>query len=290
MANGIFWQPFRLFHYSYKEEPQVAEVVAVPPLLSGNLAFFFDLDGTLAEIKPHPDQVYIPAAVRTLLQKMSAMSDGALALISGRSMAELDKLATPFHFPLAGVHGAERRDINDKTHVVTLPAPLVKSLHQELEAALAPWPGTELEAKGMAFALHYRQAPEAEDTIFALAKALTERYPELALQPGKCVVELKPLGINKGAAIRTFMQEAPFAGRTPIFIGDDLTDEAGFKQVNALGGVTIKVGRGDTEAKYRLANVRMVYHWLGKLTHHIEEQQKSDNLRGEDYESLSGSL
>ncbi|OAT32211.1 trehalose-6-phosphate phosphatase [Buttiauxella brennerae ATCC 51605] len=267
----------------------MAEVSSVPPLLSGNLAFFFDLDGTLAEIKPHPDQVYIPAAVRTLLQKMSVMSDGALALISGRSMVELDKLATPFHFPLAGVHGAERRDINDKTHVVTLPQPLVAALHQQLAEALMLLPGTELEAKGMAFALHYRQAPEAAEAILALAQQMSHRYPELALQPGKCVVELKPLGINKGTAIRTFMQEAPFAGRTPVFIGDDLTDEAGFKQVNALGGLTIKVGSGETIASYRLANVRMVYHWLGKLTQHIE-QQKSAILRGEDYESLSGSL
>lgn len=267
----------------------MAEVSSVPPLLSGNLAFFFDLDGTLAEIKPHPDQVYIPAAVRTLLQKMSVMSNGALALISGRSMSELDRLATPFHFPLAGVHGAERRDINDKTHVVTLPEPVVKALQQQLSEALLPFPGTEIEAKGMAFALHYRHAPEAADAILELAKSMTLRYPELALQPGKCVVELKPLGIDKGAAIRAFMQEAPFAGRTPIFIGDDLTDEAGFKQVNALGGLTIKVGAGVTSAHYRLANVRMVYHWLGKLTHYIE-QQKSDILRGEDYEPLSGSL
>lgn len=267
----------------------MAEVSSVPPLISGNLAFFFDLDGTLAEIKPHPDQVYIPAAVRTLLQKMSVMSDGALALISGRSMSELDKLATPFHFPLAGVHGAERRDINDKTHIVTLPEPMVAALHQQLSDALQYHPGTELEAKGMAFALHYRQAPEAKEAIFELAQAMIQRYPELALQPGKCVVELKPLGIDKGAAIRAFMQEAPFAGRKPVFIGDDLTDEAGFKQVNALGGLTIKVGSGDTIAKYRLANVRMVYHWLGKLTQHIE-QQKPDILRGENYESLSGSL
>lgn len=267
----------------------MAEVSSVPPLISGNLAFFFDLDGTLAEIKPHPDQVYIPAAVRTLLQKMSVMSDGALALISGRSMSELDKLATPFHFPLAGVHGAERRDINDKTHIVTLPEPMVTALHQQLSEALEYHPGTELEAKGMAFALHYRQAPEAKEAIFELAQAMIQRYPELALQPGKCVVELKPLGIDKGAAIRAFMQEAPFAGRKPVFIGDDLTDEAGFKQVNALGGVTIKVGSGDTIANYRLANVRMVYHWLGKLTQHIE-QQKPDILRGENYESLSGSL
>lgn len=268
----------------------MAEVVSVPPLLSDNLAFFFDLDGTLAEIKPHPDQVYIPAAVRTLLQKMSVMSEGALALISGRSMAELDKLATPFRFPLAGVHGAERRDINDKTHVVTLPAPLVKTLQQELSEMLALLPGTELESKGMAFALHYRQAPEAQEAIYALAREMTTRFPQLALQPGKCVVELKPLGINKGAAIRAFMQEAPFKGRTPVFIGDDLTDEAGFEQVNALGGVTVKVGAGETVARYRLANVRMVYHWLGKLTHHIEEQQKLPTLRGEDYESLSSSL
>ncbi|SPW21501.1 Trehalose-phosphate phosphatase [Cronobacter sakazakii] len=175
----------------------MAEVLAVPPVTRENLAFFFDLDGTLADIKPHPDQVFIPSDVRRLLQKLADMNDGALALISGRSMTELDQLAAPHRFPLAGVHGAERRDIRGQNHVVSLPESLVAHLHQQLEAALAQMPGTELEAKGMAFALHYRGAPEYEDQILALAEGIASEHKQLGLQPGKCVVEL-----NRWALIR----------------------------------------------------------------------------------------
>ncbi|CCJ73895.1 Trehalose-6-phosphate phosphatase [Cronobacter condimenti 1330] len=250
------------------------DVLAVPPVTRENLAFFFDLDGTLADIKPHPDQVFIPSDVRRLLQKLADMNDGALALISGRSMTELDQLAAPHHFPLAGVHGAERRDIHDQHHVVTLPPTLIARLQQELEAALATMPGTELEAKGMAFALHYRGAPEYEAQILALAERLASQHEQLGLQPGKCVVELKPLGINKGAAIEAFMKEAPFAGRVPVFVGDDLTDEAGFYIVNQLNGISVKVGQGDTQAKWHLADVPAVHAWLNAVAQHQEQEKK----------------
>lgn len=268
----------------------MAEVLSVPPLLSGEHAFFFDLDGTLAEIKPHPDQVSIPAEVRSLLQKLSSMNNGALALVSGRSMVELDKLATPFQFPLAGVHGAERRDINGTRHVVSLPQALVESLHQRLEQALAKMPGTELEPKGMAFALHYRLAPEYEQQVLQLAHTLAQQHDELALQPGKCVVELKPKGINKGAAVAAFLTEAPFAGRTPVFVGDDLTDEAGFHTVNAMNGVSIKVGQGETQANWRLSTVQDVHAWLEQLVQHLEQEKKQITERREGYESLSRSI
>jgi trehalose 6-phosphate phosphatase len=175
----------------------VADLLTAPPVLPGHYAFFFDLDGTLAGIKPHPDQVSIPEAVLQDLHQLSLMNEGALALISGRSMAELDLLASPYHFPLAGVHGAERRDIHDQTHIVSLPDALTQTLQKQLSAALADLPGTELEAKGMAFALHYRQAPQHEDAVLALAQTVADAHPQLALQPGKCVVELKPKGLIK---------------------------------------------------------------------------------------------
>ncbi|WP_312073821.1 trehalose-phosphatase [Atlantibacter sp.] len=267
----------------------MATELSLPPLNDGNLAFFFDLDGTLAEIQPHPDQVHIPIAARTLLEKLSALQDGALALISGRPMAELDKLAAPHRFPLAGVHGAERRDINGNTHAVTLPASLSRALQLRLETELAAMPGTELECKGMAFALHYRQAPEFESRILSLASTLVGLHEELSLQPGKCVVEIKPRGINKGEAISAFMQQPPFAGRTPVFVGDDLTDEAGFEVVNAAHGISIKVGKGETEAKYRLMNVQAVHVWLEKVVQQLEKQKKL-NDRSVGYESLSRSI
>ncbi|MBB3324264.1 MULTISPECIES: trehalose-phosphatase [Atlantibacter] len=267
----------------------MATELSLPPLNNGNLAFFFDLDGTLAEIQPHPDLVHIPTDVRALLEKLSGLHNGALALISGRSMAELDKLAAPHRFPVAGVHGAERRDINGNTHIVTLPADLVRALQLRLETELAAMPGTELECKGMAFALHYRQAPEFETRILSLASTLASLYEELSLQPGKCVVEIKPRGINKGEAITAFMQQEPFAGRMPVFLGDDLTDEAGFAAVNAMNGISVKVGKGETAAKYRLMNVQAVHVWLEKLVTQQEKEQKL-NDRSVGYESLSRSI
>ena len=238
----------------------------VPPLnKEGRYAFFFDVDGTLAAIQPRPDDAFIPHPVIASLKRLSASCDGAVALVSGRPISELDALSAPLHFPLAGVHGAERRDARDNVERLSLPQEVASELTARLTGAMADMPGTQLEAKGMAFALHYRRAEHYQQAIMALAQAMTERFPMLALQPGKCVVELKPKGVNKGAAIAAFMQQSPFAGRTPVFLGDDLTDEAGFEAVNAREGITIKVGEGDTQADYRLPDVNAVYHWLENI-------------------------
>ncbi|NDJ58033.1 trehalose-phosphatase [Enterobacteriaceae bacterium 4M9] len=265
----------------------MTEVSSVPPLAPGSYAFFFDLDGTLADIKPQPEQVFIPQTVREHLQRLAEETDGAVALISGRSMAELDRLSAPLHLPLAGVHGAERRDINGKKHGVTLDPALEKTLRQRLEAGLAVLDGTRLEPKGMAFALHYRQAMQHEQAVLALGRSLVAEYPQLALQPGKCVLEIKPQGISKGAAIAAFMQEAPFRGRTPVFLGDDLTDEAGFEVVNRLGGISIKIGKGETQAQRRLEGVQAVYRWLEHTTHQLEQKQKSIAVRRAGNDSFS---
>ncbi|MGP3593363.1 trehalose-phosphatase [Vagococcus sp. WN89Y] len=266
------------------------DVLSVPPLFSGKFAYFFDLDGTLADIKPHPDEVTIPDDVLARLSLLAELNDGALALISGRSITELEQLSQPYHFPLAGVHGAERRDINGHTHRISLPdnirLPLEKALRQELAAL----DGVELEVKGMAFALHYRQGPQHESTLYELAKNVVARYPELAMQPGKCVIELKPAGINKGEAIAEFLRSAPFAGKTPVFLGDDLTDEHGFVVVNKLGGISIKVGAGATQAKWRLARVQDVYQWLESITDHQQQKEKALTNRRDGYESLSRSI
>lgn len=267
----------------------MTDLLTVSPELSANHAWFFDLDGTLAEIRPHPDQVAIPDAVLQMLHRLAMQNAGALALISGRSMVELDALTTPFRFPLAGVHGAERRDIHGQTHIVTLPQALKRDVYNQLSAALENLPGAELESKNMAFALHYRQAPQHEAALLMLAKRITARWPQLALQPGKCVLEIKPRGSDKGEAIAAFMQESPFAGRTPLFIGDDLTDETGFAAVNRAGGMSIKVGCGETQANWRLASVADVWRWLEKI-HYPQQKQKSASDRRDGYESFSRSI
>ncbi|WP_336220891.1 trehalose-phosphatase [Citrobacter amalonaticus] len=267
----------------------MAKPLTTTPELSANYAYFFDLDGTLAQIKPHPDLVEIPAQVLERLHRLAERNAGALALISGRSMVELDALATPWRFPLAGVHGAERRDINGKTHIVHLPQAIERDISLQLHTALANLPGAELEIKGMAFALHYRQAPEHEQALLTLARRIAQNWPQLALQQGKCVVELKPKGANKGEAIAAFMQEAPFAGRIPVFLGDDLTDESGFAVVNRMGGISVKVGEGETQATWRLASVPDVWRWLESI-HSAQEQEKNIQDRRDGYESFSRSI
>lgn len=141
----------------------------------------------------------------------------------------------------------------------------------------------------MAFALHYRQAPQYQQAIETLADSLVARFPELVQQPGKCVVELKPRGVNKGAAINDFMQLPPFAGRIPVFIGDDLTDEAGFDVVNAMDGISIKVGSGATAARGRLADVDAVYRWLEQTRIKLD-QDATTSVRSQSYESLSSRI
>ncbi len=260
------------------------------PALSGGLwAFFFDVDGTLATIQERPEAVSIPQATRDALQSLAQLSDGALALVSGRPVTQLDALVAPLHLPLAGVHGAERRDASGERHQQTLPEEVASELAVTLQQALAKWPGTHLENKGMAFALHYRQAPQYEKQVLQLAAELAERFPQLVQQPGKCVVELKPQGTNKGAAIRAFMQEAPFAGRTPVFIGDDLTDEAGFAAVNAMQGISVKVGAGSSVARYRLQAVEDVWQWLEQMTLQLE-RDKTTSVRSKGYESFSSRI
>lgn len=242
---------------------QAADTHARYPTLSGGqYAFFFDVDGTLAAIQSRPEAVFIPEQVIAQLQLLSALSQGALALVSGRPIEQLDALAAPWSGPAAGVHGAERRDAEGNLQRISLPVEVEQSLRAELQDAMASWPGTQLEVKGMAFALHYRQAMQHEQDVMRLAEQSVKRFPGLALQPGKCVVEIKPAGIDKGAAISDFMEQPPFAGRTPVFIGDDLTDEKGFLAVNARQGVSIKVGEGSTQAHYRLHDVDAVYGWL----------------------------
>ena len=230
-----------------------------------NCAFFLDLDGTLAEIQPRPELVFIPAGTLATLERLHA-SGICVAVISGRPLAQIDQLLGDLALPAAGVHGAQRRKADGTLHDLQLDSALFSRIQAELVDACAGHPGLYLENKNVAFALHFRQAPELETVALALAEDFVARYPEaLALQPGKCVFELKPRGANKGEVIRSFMNEPPFRGKHPVFIGDDVTDEAGFAAVNALGGLSIKVGHGPSEARQRLESVAAVGEWLGRL-------------------------
>ncbi|CAM3653482.1 trehalose-phosphatase [Rouxiella silvae] len=263
-------------------QDNTAETPPLPALEGGRYAFFFDVDGTLAELIPEPDDVTIPSHVLDNMQTLSTACEGAVALVSGRSIEQLDQLASPLSLPMAGVHGAEMRDAQGHLQRTTLPAEIATPLLAMLEKEMSAMPGTLLEAKGMAFALHYRQAMAYQHQVLALAESAIAQFPQLTLQPGKCVVEIKPLGADKGAAIKTFMQQSPFIGRTPVFIGDDLTDEKGFQAVNAMQGISVKVGVGKSHARYRLKQVADVYTWLDEilslLKQNIEQSTKQNTV------------
>lgn len=241
----------------------------LPAQILDRCALFFDVDGTLADIKPRPDQVFIPADTLNVLERL-ARQGVPVALVSGRPLAEIDRLAAPLQLPAAGVHGTERRTAEGRTVRLELDAQRLRQIHQDLAEACARFPGLLLENKQVAFALHFRQAPELESRVRELAEDFVSRHADvLALQPGKCVFELKPRGASKGEVIRAFMQEPPFEGRVPLFIGDDLTDEAAFEVVNALGGISIKVGPGPTVASRRLESVAAVGRWLAELSREL---------------------
>lgn len=236
----------------------------LPSVVPSETAFFFDLDGTLAEFCLRPEAVRIAPPALAALSTLACVS-GALAVVSGRTLSQIDALIAPLHVPAAGVHGVERRDAQGHVHRLPpedLPPP---GLAGRLAQALAPLEGTFVEDKGAALALHYRGAPAQARAVLGIAQSAAARHPQLRLQPGKFVVELKPARADKGRAIAAFLAEPPFAGRVPLFIGDDRTDEAGFAVVNAAHGVSIKVGPGETCATYRLADVAAVSAWLQAL-------------------------
>ncbi|MGD9841520.1 MAG: trehalose-phosphatase [Steroidobacteraceae bacterium] len=235
-------------------------------------ALFLDVDGTLLEIAPAPDLVQVPDALRGILEQVAQRANGALALVSGRSLATLDELFSPSVFPAAGLHGVERRDAVGRITRASADASTLATVSSKLQSLVAAHPGLLLEDKGGALALHYRAAPELGEMLHKEISLLQQTLaPQLQLKRGKCVLELLPDGHSKRTAIEAFMREPPFAGRTPIFVGDDVTDEDGFAAVNALGGYSVRVGDAPVSvAQYRFPDVSAVIGWLNEgKPHHL---------------------
>jgi trehalose 6-phosphate phosphatase len=236
---------------------------AAPPLAEAGWAYFLDVDGTLVEIAEAPDAVQVDDDVLRLVARLHRTCDGALALVSGRSLADLEGRLGSIGVPLVGQHGLERRDASGRLQRTVTAAAVRGEIRRQLEPVIARHPGLLLEDKGLSLALHYRQAPRLAAYVHRLMRTLVSAAgSDLGLQIGKRVVEVKPAGVDKGSAIEEFMAEPPFKGRRPVFVGDDVTDEHGFATINRLGGVSIKVGRGRTQATWRLPNVTAVRGWL----------------------------
>ena len=235
------------------------------PRLPADAGFFLDIDGTLLDIAESPQLVRIDDDLGHLLATIRDASGGAVALISGRPVAEIDRLFGR-NFCAAGQHGAERRDAAGRMHQHRVPLAGLRKALKHLRAMVAEHPALVLEDKGMNLALHYRSAPELGATVRETLRRLVEELgDDFELQSGKMVLEIKPSGKDKGTAIEEFLAEAPFRDRLPVFIGDDLTDEFGFELINRVGGCSVKVGDGSSAAHWRLPNADAVRAWLKRF-------------------------
>lgn len=227
-------------------------------------ALFLDVDGTLIEIAQSPDAVVVPARLPELLTELSACLGGALALVTGRSIETIDRLLEPAVLPVAGIHGAEIRLADGSIHGKAENEALDR-ISDHLKAFAQTREGLLIEDKGRAVAVHYRLAPEYGEEVERHVRALVESETAgLEVQLGKMVVEIRPHGADKGRAMEFLLDQPAFAGRLPIMIGDDYTDEAAFRVANARGGRSVRVGRDEraTEALERLPDPAAVIEWL----------------------------
>jgi trehalose 6-phosphate phosphatase len=238
----------------------------MPPMPSArDCCLFLDVDGTLLEIAPTPDAVTVDEPLRALLRGLDRKCGGALALVSGRQIADLDELFDPLFLAVAGVHGCERRDALGHWLRPAFQDERFGEFRDRLVDASSSLDGLLVEDKGAAVALHYRLAPKLEKPLRALLASLAPSMPDShEMLEGDEVIEIKPASHDKGSAIEAFMQEAPFGGRYPIFIGDDLTDQDGFAAVRRHNGMAIAVG-SNVNSEWRLDNPAAVRQWLGRF-------------------------
>ena len=230
------------------EAEEALETVPVPSSLVPHLsetAVLLDIDGTLLDLMPTPREVWVPPGLAKTLSSLYRRTGGAMALVSGRSLNDIDLIFAPDQFPAVGGHGAELRLESDAEAVAAHAPPLDKELKRRLAAIARLSPGILLEDKGYSLALHYRLAPHAEKAIYEAVSLIRADLPDAPIEvlPGKRVCEIKHSGFTKASGVRELMTHPPFKGRKPFFIGDDVTDESVFAIMPDLGGIAFSVGR-----------------------------------------------
>jgi trehalose 6-phosphate phosphatase len=233
------------------------------PDVNEDYALFLDFDGTLVDIVERPDAVAVDAALPDVLTRLQRRLGGALAIISGRPVDFLDGRLVPHVFDMAGLHGLEHRIAGRLSMCDPDEHPALRGMVERLSKIVAEKEGVLIEDKGCSVAIHWRLAPHEKDFALATAQAAVEALgPDYRVQHGKAVAEILPSAAGKGKVIERFLHESPYKGRRPVFVGDDLTDENGFKTVNAHGGLSVRIGAGETIAKVRLGTPADLRHCL----------------------------
>lgn len=228
------------------QEDDAPDAVPVPHLLVPHLnetAMLLDIDGTLLDLAPTPREAWVPPGLAKTLNGLLEKTSGALALVSGRSLNDIDLIFAPEQYPAIGGHGAEMR-LSADGDAVSITPPLDKELKRRLAAIARLSPGILLEDKGYSLALHYRLAPHAERAIYEAVSLIRADLPDAPIEvlPGKCVYEIKHAGFTKASGVSELMTREPFRGRRPLFIGDDVTDESVFAIMPDFNGLSFSVG------------------------------------------------
>jgi trehalose 6-phosphate phosphatase len=246
MNDGLAEMPLR--DDVSPEDDDAPDAVPVPRSIVPHLdetAILLDIDGTLLDLMPTPRQVWVPPGLANTLDRLLTRTSGALALVSGRSLNDIDLIFAPAQFPAVGGHGAEMRLMAAGEAAVIHAPPMDKELKRRLAAIARLSPGILLEDKGYSLALHYRLAPHAERAIYEAVSLIRADLPDAPIEvlPGKCVFEIKHAGFTKASGVRELMTREPFKGRRPLFIGDDVTDESVFAIMPEFDGLSFSVGR-----------------------------------------------
>ncbi len=247
--------------------PRETAAVHSVPLPRHSWCLFLDVDGTLLELADSPGGVSVDAHLMPLLERLGRAAGGALALVSGRTIQNLDDLLGSARMPVAGLHGCERRDATGHLHVAPIAREQLSDVRAGIERLVARHPGLLLEDKGAGLALHFLKARELEHELRAeVALLAAPLVPRFTILDGHAVIEVKPAAHTKDSAVTAFMEEAPFRGRQPVFIGDDVTDYGGFEAVRRFeGGLAIAVGPR-VKSEWWLPDPRAVRDWLEQLS------------------------
>jgi trehalose 6-phosphate phosphatase len=261
------------------EKPRPLADLEPADLAPRHTAFFLDFDGTLADFNDDPAAVFLPQRERDTLAALFEAASGAVAIVSGRAIADIDRMLDPLRLPVAGVHGLERRNAMGETVRAALPEAPLAAARARLHALARRHPGLLVEEKPGSVALHFRRRPELEPQCLETARSIADACRELHVLHGKMVIEFKAGRATKADAVAAFLREETFRGRRPFFAGDDSTDEDVFVKILEMKGISVKVGPGATAAAYRAPGIDAFRDWLGRLAQGHNEMERSTAAR-----------